>query len=193
MPNQLLSLKENLATLDREEAEARQRRNALANRPTNHDVISDQEMVDKIFGFLPSVIGGQEGQAPLGFEVQSCRLVMGHIHPLCKSIDCWNSISGQFCLMNFCTVKESPKLVKQTVSSGSAFRGQFPKVFDHVQFGDYVSSKATAHLFLWPSRPSPNSAILCILAPTTCSADSALNDFPAETSWKSTTQVIPCS
>uniref|UniRef100_A0A8B9I3N2 Myosin VIIB n=1 Tax=Anser brachyrhynchus TaxID=132585 RepID=A0A8B9I3N2_9AVES len=29
---------------------------------------ADQEMVDKIFGFLPSVIGGQEGQAPLGFE-----------------------------------------------------------------------------------------------------------------------------
>ncbi|NXB63334.1 MYO7B protein, partial [Struthidea cinerea] len=53
---------------EREEAEARQRRNALANKPTNHDVISDQEMVDKIFGFLPSMIGGQEGQAPLGFE-----------------------------------------------------------------------------------------------------------------------------
>ncbi|XP_075363613.1 unconventional myosin-VIIb [Mycteria americana] len=60
--------KEHLATLEREEAEARQRRNALANKPTNHDVISDQEMVDKVFGFLPSMIGGQEGQAPLGFE-----------------------------------------------------------------------------------------------------------------------------
>uniref|UniRef100_A0A8C8AHF2 Myosin VIIB n=1 Tax=Otus sunia TaxID=257818 RepID=A0A8C8AHF2_9STRI len=59
---------EHLATLEREEAEARQRRNALANKPTNHDVLSDQEMVDKIFGFLPSMIGGQEGQAPLGFE-----------------------------------------------------------------------------------------------------------------------------
>uniref|UniRef100_A0A8C4VB56 Myosin VIIB n=1 Tax=Falco tinnunculus TaxID=100819 RepID=A0A8C4VB56_FALTI len=46
----------------------RQRRKALANKPTNHDVISDQEMVDKIFGFLPAMIGGQEGQAPLGFE-----------------------------------------------------------------------------------------------------------------------------
>uniref|UniRef100_A0A8C3JY18 Myosin VIIB n=1 Tax=Calidris pygmaea TaxID=425635 RepID=A0A8C3JY18_9CHAR len=46
----------------------RQRRSALANKPANHDVISDQEMVDKIFGFLPSMIGGQEGQAPLGFE-----------------------------------------------------------------------------------------------------------------------------
>uniref|UniRef100_A0A8C3DMC2 Myosin VIIB n=1 Tax=Corvus moneduloides TaxID=1196302 RepID=A0A8C3DMC2_CORMO len=47
---------------------ARQRRNVPASKPTNHDVISDQEMVDKIFGFLPSMIGGQEGQAPLGFE-----------------------------------------------------------------------------------------------------------------------------
>uniref|UniRef100_A0A663M3J3 Myosin VIIB n=1 Tax=Athene cunicularia TaxID=194338 RepID=A0A663M3J3_ATHCN len=64
----LLCLKEHLTTLEREEAEARQRRNVLANKPTNHDVLSDQEMVDKIFGFLPSMIGGQEGQAPLGFE-----------------------------------------------------------------------------------------------------------------------------
>ncbi|XP_039985647.1 unconventional myosin-VIIa isoform X1 [Xiphias gladius] len=30
--------------------------------------ITDQEMVDSIFGFLPTVIGGQEGQAPVGFE-----------------------------------------------------------------------------------------------------------------------------
>ncbi|XP_030351869.1 unconventional myosin-VIIb [Strigops habroptila] len=62
------SEKEHLAALEREQAEEIQRRNALANRSTNDDVISDQEMVDKIFGFLPSVIGGQEGQAPLGFE-----------------------------------------------------------------------------------------------------------------------------
>ncbi|NXC04177.1 MYO7A protein, partial [Orthonyx spaldingii] len=68
MPNLFLCLKEHLPTQEREEAEARQRRNVLANKPTNHDVISDQEMVDKIFGFLPSMIGGQEGQAPLGFE-----------------------------------------------------------------------------------------------------------------------------
>ncbi|XP_059335252.1 unconventional myosin-VIIb isoform X2 [Ammospiza nelsoni] len=60
--------KEHLPTQEREEAEARQGRNVLGNKPTNHDVISDQEMVDKIFGFLPSMIGGQEGQAPLGFE-----------------------------------------------------------------------------------------------------------------------------
>ncbi|NXC88659.1 MYO7A protein, partial [Cercotrichas coryphoeus] len=63
-----LCLKEYLPTQETEEAEARQRRNVLADKPTNYDVISDQEMVDKIFGFLPSVIGGQEGQAPLGFE-----------------------------------------------------------------------------------------------------------------------------
>lgn len=88
MPNLFLCLKEHLPTQEREEAEARQRRNVLANKPTNHDVISDQEMVDKIFGFLPSMIGGQEGQAPLGFEVQSCRLVMGHAYPFCKPIGC---------------------------------------------------------------------------------------------------------
>ncbi|XP_057282395.1 unconventional myosin-VIIb isoform X3 [Pezoporus wallicus] len=62
------SEKECLAALEREKAEGRQRRNVLATKPANDDVISDQEMVDKIFGFLPSMIGGQEGQAPLGFE-----------------------------------------------------------------------------------------------------------------------------
>lgn len=31
--------------------------------------ITDQEMVDSIFGFLPPIVGGQEGQAPVGFEV----------------------------------------------------------------------------------------------------------------------------
>ncbi|KAM6260380.1 unconventional myosin-VIIb [Spheniscus humboldti] len=65
---QRMKREEHLAAPEREEAEARQRRNAFANKPTNHDVISDQEMVDKVFGFLPSMIGGQEGQAPLGFE-----------------------------------------------------------------------------------------------------------------------------
>lgn len=30
---------------------------------------TDQEMVDDIFGFLPPIVGGQEGQAPVGFEV----------------------------------------------------------------------------------------------------------------------------
>ncbi|XP_044291458.1 unconventional myosin-VIIb [Varanus komodoensis] len=33
-----------------------------------YDPISDQEMVDRVFGFLPPLIGGQEGEAPLGFE-----------------------------------------------------------------------------------------------------------------------------
>uniref|UniRef100_A0A8C0ZHV0 Myosin VIIB n=1 Tax=Cyanistes caeruleus TaxID=156563 RepID=A0A8C0ZHV0_CYACU len=41
----------------------------LERRETSHPSPGTTEkMVDKIFGFLPSVIGGQEGQAPLGFE-----------------------------------------------------------------------------------------------------------------------------
>lgn len=35
------------------------------------EIINDQEMVDTIFGFLPNLVGGQEGQAPSGFEVRS--------------------------------------------------------------------------------------------------------------------------
>uniref|UniRef100_A0A669QV53 Myosin VIIB n=1 Tax=Phasianus colchicus TaxID=9054 RepID=A0A669QV53_PHACC len=51
-----------------EEEEGQRMNDDFVDRHTNYDVISDQEMVDKIFGFLPSMIGGQEGQAPLGFE-----------------------------------------------------------------------------------------------------------------------------
>uniref|UniRef100_A0A8C9EQ23 Myosin VIIB n=1 Tax=Pavo cristatus TaxID=9049 RepID=A0A8C9EQ23_PAVCR len=65
MLNELLCLKEHLATL---EEEGQRMNDDFVDRHTNYDVISDQEMVDKIFGFLPSMIGGQEGQAPLGFE-----------------------------------------------------------------------------------------------------------------------------
>ncbi|XP_015132673.2 unconventional myosin-VIIb isoform X2 [Gallus gallus] len=60
--------KEHLAILEEEEEEGQRMNNDFVDRHTNYDVISDQEMVDKIFGFLPSMIGGQEGQAPLGFE-----------------------------------------------------------------------------------------------------------------------------
>ena len=69
MLNELLCLKEHLAILEEEEEEGQRMNNDFVDRHTNYDVISDQEMVDKIFGFLPSMIGGQEGQAPLGFEV----------------------------------------------------------------------------------------------------------------------------
>ncbi|KAI7807246.1 putative unconventional myosin-VIIb-like, partial [Triplophysa rosa] len=42
--------------------------------------ITDQEMVDDIFGFLPSMVGGQEGQAPAGFEdLESKRAVLEEV------------------------------------------------------------------------------------------------------------------
>uniref|UniRef100_A0A8B9V665 Myosin VIIB n=1 Tax=Anas zonorhyncha TaxID=75864 RepID=A0A8B9V665_9AVES len=64
-----MHVSKHLSTLEINEEEERQRRtDVFASRPANDEVISDQEMVDKIFGFLPSMIGGQEGQAPLGFE-----------------------------------------------------------------------------------------------------------------------------
>nr|XP_034988804.1 unconventional myosin-VIIb isoform X1 [Zootoca vivipara] len=52
-----------------EDAEKLRKYDAVDDKhETIYDVISDQEMVDRVFGFLPSLIGGQEGQAPLGFE-----------------------------------------------------------------------------------------------------------------------------
>ncbi|KAM4859026.1 unconventional myosin-VIIb isoform 2-T2 [Thomomys bottae] len=37
-------------------------------RRSIYDTITDTEMVEKVFGFLPSLIGGQEGPAPTRFE-----------------------------------------------------------------------------------------------------------------------------
>ncbi|XP_040475245.1 unconventional myosin-VIIb isoform X2 [Ursus maritimus] len=37
-------------------------------RKSIYDTITDTEMVEQVFGFLPSMIGGQEGQAPQRFE-----------------------------------------------------------------------------------------------------------------------------
>ncbi|XP_062852568.1 unconventional myosin-VIIb [Trichomycterus rosablanca] len=43
--------------------------------------ITDQELVDNIFGFLPSLVGGQEGQAPAGFEdLHSKQIVMEEVN-----------------------------------------------------------------------------------------------------------------
>ncbi|XP_064186818.1 unconventional myosin-VIIa [Anguilla rostrata] len=58
---------EELAALERQrrlEEVLRQKRELLVQSES----ITDQEMVDNIFGFLPSMVGGQEGQAPMGFE-----------------------------------------------------------------------------------------------------------------------------
>ncbi|XP_061492399.1 unconventional myosin-VIIb isoform X2 [Rhineura floridana] len=62
--------KEHLADGEQEvDAEKLRKHDAVDNKhETLYDAISDQEMVDRVFGFLPPLIGGQEGQAPLGFE-----------------------------------------------------------------------------------------------------------------------------
>ncbi|KAM4628965.1 unconventional myosin-VIIa [Polymixia lowei] len=60
---------EELAALERQrrlEEVLRRKREAEAAALT--DPISDQEMVDTMFEFLPSIDGNQEGQAPVGFE-----------------------------------------------------------------------------------------------------------------------------
>nr|XP_021327440.1 unconventional myosin-VIIb-like isoform X1 [Danio rerio] len=60
---------EELAALERQrrlEEVLRQKREREAAQQL--ESITDQEMVDDIFGFLPSMVGGQEGQAPVGFE-----------------------------------------------------------------------------------------------------------------------------
>uniref|UniRef100_A0A8C9XWS2 Myosin VIIBa n=1 Tax=Sander lucioperca TaxID=283035 RepID=A0A8C9XWS2_SANLU len=41
--------------------------------------ITDQEMVDSIFDFLPVMVGGQEGQAPVGFEFEGKRTIIEEI------------------------------------------------------------------------------------------------------------------
>ncbi|XP_077205445.1 unconventional myosin-VIIb isoform X2 [Paroedura picta] len=62
--------KEYLEAVEPEKSSAKQKKEDAVDSKYDalYDVISDQEMVDRVFGFLPSLIGGQEGQAPLGFE-----------------------------------------------------------------------------------------------------------------------------
>ncbi|KAG9341588.1 hypothetical protein JZ751_019103 [Albula glossodonta] len=70
---------EELAALERQrrlEEVLRQKREVLAQSES----ITDQEMVDNIFGFLPSLVGGQEGQAPQGFEdLEGKRVVLEEV------------------------------------------------------------------------------------------------------------------
>ncbi|XP_039109102.1 unconventional myosin-VIIb [Hyaena hyaena] len=51
-------------------AEEQKSQNAIPTkkRKSIYDTVTDTEMVERVFGFLPSVIGGQEGQSPRGFE-----------------------------------------------------------------------------------------------------------------------------
>ncbi|XP_053162242.1 unconventional myosin-VIIb isoform X2 [Hemicordylus capensis] len=49
---------------------------------TLYDAISDQEMVDRVFGFLPPLIGGQEGEAPLGFEDLEAKTEMHRLNEI---------------------------------------------------------------------------------------------------------------
>lgn len=42
-------------------------------RKSIYDTITDTEMVERVFGFLPSMMGGQEGPAPPCFEVRGTR------------------------------------------------------------------------------------------------------------------------
>uniref|UniRef100_A0A6J0T705 Unconventional myosin-VIIb isoform X1 n=1 Tax=Pogona vitticeps TaxID=103695 RepID=A0A6J0T705_9SAUR len=55
--------------VQKEDVEKLKKQDGVDNRhETLYDALSDQEMVDRVFGFLPALIGGQEGEAPLGFE-----------------------------------------------------------------------------------------------------------------------------
>ncbi|XP_010635965.1 unconventional myosin-VIIb isoform X1 [Fukomys damarensis] len=52
-------------------AEEQKNQSALPTKKRSksiYDTVTDTEMVEKVFGFLPSMIGGQEGQAPVRFE-----------------------------------------------------------------------------------------------------------------------------
>lgn len=53
-------------------AEEQKSQSALPTRKRQsiYDTVTDTEMVEQVFGFLPSMVGGQEGQAPQRFEVR---------------------------------------------------------------------------------------------------------------------------
>uniref|UniRef100_A0A3Q3GNF1 Unconventional myosin-VIIa-like n=1 Tax=Labrus bergylta TaxID=56723 RepID=A0A3Q3GNF1_9LABR len=45
-----------------------------ALKKMKRDSITDQEMVERMFEFLPRIVGGQEGQAPVGYEVRGTKM-----------------------------------------------------------------------------------------------------------------------
>ncbi|XP_072471842.1 LOW QUALITY PROTEIN: unconventional myosin-VIIb [Notamacropus eugenii] len=59
--------KERLAVLEGENRK-NQMDQPTKKRASIYDPVNDTEMVEKVFGFLPIIIGGQKGQAPQGFE-----------------------------------------------------------------------------------------------------------------------------
>lgn len=64
------------AELERKEKEeARKKKELLEQMERNRtEPVNDSDMVDKMFGFLGATgsFPGQEGQAPVGFEVRWC-------------------------------------------------------------------------------------------------------------------------
>ncbi|XP_068919472.1 unconventional myosin-VIIb, partial [Petaurus breviceps papuanus] len=60
--------KEHVADLEKEENRKNQTSQTTKKRDSIYDPVNDTEMVEKVFGFLPVIIGGQKGQAPEGFE-----------------------------------------------------------------------------------------------------------------------------
>lgn len=57
---------------------------AARKRKSIYDTVTDTQMVEQVFGFLPSMIGGQEGQAPSRFEVRwalSFKVQLGWARP----------------------------------------------------------------------------------------------------------------
>ncbi|KAI4892023.1 hypothetical protein NFI96_034232 [Prochilodus magdalenae] len=72
---------EELAALERQKKlEEVLRKKKEKEAAEQSESITDQEMVDNIFGFLPNMVGGQEGQAPTGFEdLEGRRIVLEEV------------------------------------------------------------------------------------------------------------------
>lgn len=66
---------------------------APRKRKSIYDTVTDTQMVEQVFGFLPSMIGGQEGQTPARFEVRwalSFKVHLGQARPTqSRPVDLW--------------------------------------------------------------------------------------------------------
>lgn len=82
---------ERLAMLKRQkhlEDVLRQQKKEMEAQAQSESIMDQQ--VDDIFGFLPVMVGGQEGQAPEGFEVRT------HKAPLSGLLLCQHVVSVRF-------------------------------------------------------------------------------------------------
>lgn len=112
----------------------------------NAESITDQEMVDSIFDFLPPiVVGGQEGQAPVGFEVRKWKVY----HVLTSFQD--QSLTACLCLFQNL---EKKRMITEEIDIDDISLDEEPPEDDFDDLDEYAFSKFASMYFQGAASPT---------------------------------------